>query len=449
MRSIFLFALIFGFIFFIGTATAAAQTDDNREPFKLKTVKIARNTPPKTVNKPRDVKRKADLSAQKKSTTAAKPPKAPAVKNSDLDVIIQTGAVVTMTRIGSPAAKRTQKAGNNGKAEFTNLTPGRYNISATLKDFVEQESEISIGARESSEIDFSLEPIKYQLNIKTNVSEGEVRYAPAKLLGRNPDNTLKLEPEGNYCIVQIRDGLATIKGLTRDYYTIDVRPSPKSPEYEPLLAAIEPDDIVDEEDEQNVEVNQITLPTKISNQQFSSAWTSDEWQLTTPGWSLRNRLSTESLSGVALPRDDRYRYYTDFEMSAYVKSLDNKTVGFALRAIDANNYYLIEIGGTRAADRLIMKGYVVKNGVPSLLNSYNIESFERIIKARESFRVIIRGKGNVFKVFIENDRGEPLPVGDVMDNFGNFIKGAIGIAERNNSNFEVNSFVVCRSGCSQ
>ena len=302
-RNIFLSALILSCNLFLGASDAAAQIDDNRQPFRLKSTRIARANPSKPPRRRTvEVKRKADLSAQKR-ITASRTPKAPAVKTSDIDILIQPDAKVVMTLQGRKAAPITRTASKAGKAEFNNLQPGKYKISATLENYIEQESQLTINPRESSELDFSLEPVKYQLNIKTNVADGEVRYAPAKFLGKNADGSLKLEAEGNYCIVKIRDSLAKIDGLKKGYYTIDVFPSANAPEYESVSAAIEPDDIVDEEDETNIEVNEINLAYKISTQIFdASAWTNNDWQLPTD-WSLKNMLSTNGISGVALPRN--------------------------------------------------------------------------------------------------------------------------------------------------
>lgn len=444
-KSISLTALICGCIMLFSADTATGQPIE-REPLRIKSTVVSAGTRPAIPRKP-VVRRTANVSALLKKAEP-KRTRTVADKTTDLEIKTEPNAVVILTALNRRGATPIRQIARNGIAEFNNLLPGSYKISAALNEFIEQESEVNIPAQDSLTLSFPLEPIKYQLNFETNISEGEVRYAPARLVGKNPDGSLKLEPEGNYCIVQIRNKKASIKGLTKDYYTIDVNPGAAAIEFEPLQAVIEPDDIVDEEDTEteDLKIIDIKLEEKISTQTFASAWTTGDWELTS-GWTVRNKLSTGGVSGIALPRNPLYRYYTNFELISDVISLDGKNVSFALRAIDARNYYLVEIAGANAAEPLLVKGYVVKNGVAAPIYSNNISHFESNIRARKSFRVIIRGRGNTFEVFIEDNRGTPQPLGNIIDSFGNFKKGAIGIAERGNSNFEVGFFTVCPAAC--
>ena len=447
-KGIFLIALIVGCIVLFGVSVASAQPIDNRQPLEEKSTFGPIKTPGPPPKPPKK-KKTFDSSALLKKV----PPKrlkAPTVKTSDLAIMTEPKAIVTMTLQGRKAVPIKKTAANNGTAEFDDLQPGRYKISAALTEFVEQESEVTIGARDSVSLNFPLEPIKYQLNIETNIPDGEVRYAPARLVGKKPDNSLDLVEEGNSCIVKIKNKKATITGLRKKYYKIDIRPSPTALEYEPVLAAIEPKNIVDEEDEaaEDLQSYIINLETKLSDQTFGTAWVSDDWEMPA-GWRLKNKMSTGGASGVALPRNPLYRYYIDFEMKSGIISLDGKTVGFALRAVDAYNYYLVEISLDKAIDRYRAKGYAVKNGVPISIGSRDIPYLALDIKAKKQFNVIIKGKGNTFMIFIEDNKGVPQPVGGITDSFKTFKKGAVGIAERNSSNFEVVFFTVCPSACLQ
>lgn len=441
-------ALIFGWVVLFSTLDAAAQSIEDRELLVVKAAAVKTVGTKAAARRPPPKKRTADSSLLVKS--APKRPKVPADRTSDLTIETEPNATVVMTLQpsgrGAKPTKR-QEIAVNGKAVFDNLNPGKYTLSAEKENFVEQETELTIEPQRTATLNYPLEAIQYQLNIETNVSDGEVRYAPAEKIGENSDGTVKLKPEGNYCIVQIKDSKAKITGLSKDYYTIDINPSKTDLRYEPVKAAITPNLIVDEADETDgLKFVSINLGVKISETEFNTTWSGNEWKLP-PGWKMEDKMSTLGLNGVALPQDDQYRYYTDFEMRSTARSLDGKSVSYALRAVDENNYYLVRIGGKKAAEPYRLIFYVVKDGgIKQQLNSFDISAFDSVIDDKKSFSVIVKGKGNTFNISIER-KGTPLPVGDVTDSFENFKKGAVGIAGINNSNFEVGLFLVCPKSC--
>lgn len=444
-RGIFLTALIFGCVALFLAVDAQAQPIEDREPLRLKST--VRTTGTKRTRRPPPKKRTSDSSLLVRR--ARKTPRVVTDKTSDLTIETTEGATVVMAlqrgRLKPLEIKRTAV---NGKAVFENLNPGKYVLTAERENYVEQETELTVNPQETATLNFPLEPIRYQLNIETNIPDGEVRYAPAERIGVNPDGSVKLQPSGDYCIVQIKNKQAKITGLSKDYYTIDVNPSQSALEYEPLKATITPDLIVDEEDEtEGIQYIDIDLEIKVSNQTFTTAWSGRDWEMP-PGWRLEDKMVTAGINGVALPNDP-YRHYTNFEMRSTVRSLDGKTVGFAVRALNKNNYYLIQVGGNRAVNRYMLTAFTVKNGVPTQLRSIDISAFDSVIDDRKWFTVIIRGEGNTFRIFIENRRGERQPVGDVTDPYENYKKGAVGVAEINNSNFEVGAFTVCPNSCGQ
>jgi hypothetical protein len=132
-----------------------------------------------------------------------------------------------------------------------------------------------------------------------------------------------------------------------------------------------------------------------------------------------------------------------------VRLSDGDTVGFLLRYVNAQNYYLVEISGAKAEERHVIKGYIVKNDKKEQFFSLSIENFAKIL-AEKNFRVIIKGKKNVFEVFIEDvaNGGSPIRVGIFPDQYNSFRKGAVGIAGSKDSNFEVGGFTVCAQKCS-
>lgn len=122
---------------------------------------------------------------------------------------------------------------------------------------------------------------------------------------------------------------------------------------------------------------------------------------------------------------------------------DGNSVGFVLRAVNSQNYYSLYISGAKAPEPLYATGYVVRDGKSTLLFSNPITNFAKTIKAKQPFRVIIKGNNNTFKIFIEDvDTGNPNPVGDMVDRDNNFRKGAIGIIGRENADSVIGNFTV-------
>ncbi len=377
------------------------------------------------------------------------------VKTNDLVVFSEPGAKILLeglVRGVKPATKGIPKDNSRDKTVvFENLRAGKYKVTASLDGYKTQETEVTIVPQKNNiGINLDLEPYTYKLNLETNVTEGEVRFAPAQFLGTNPDGSLKTIETGGYCIVPIKNKKAIIDDLQKGYYNIDIRPS--AVEYEPVLTAINvPTEIPDEKDAESNELQSYSfdLQKKISTGTFSSAWINDEWVLP-PGWKLQDRqMKTAGIAGIALPRNEQYRYYTNFEMISDVILKDGKTIGFALRAVDPQNFYLIQISGANAPERFLASGYVIKNNKssPSLFSN-PIDHFSKTIQARKSFRVIIKGENNTFKIYIEDSQnGDRLEVGNMIDRDNNFRKGAVGIVGRENSASEVGLFTVCASSC--
>ncbi len=430
----------FAALFWVNALTVKAQ-DFSRSSI----TSVATNTPKKGGKKAAKTQR---VVVQIKTIT-----KSVKVKTSNLTVSTQFNADVLIEPLAAKGTKsftikankkdilsNTEETVEKATVEFENLVPGNYKIISSLDGFDTQEAEVLVPKEKTIGISLDLEPIKYQLVIKTNVSDGEVRYAPAELQGIDSNGLLSTKETGGYCIAPIKNGIAQIQELRKGYYNIDIRPSPMAIEYQPVLTAVN----VPNEAEESY---QIPLEKKISTETFATAWSASDWNLPT-GWRLDKAMKISNAAGIALPRSDQYRYYTDFEMVSDVKSNDGDAIGFVMRAVDAQNYYLIQIFGAKAAEPFVAKGYIVKNGKAEQIFSNPIEHFATTIKAGKSFRVIIRGKDNKFEVFIEDsETADVKPLGNIIDRDNNFRKGAVGIASLGNANFQVNSFTVCASLC--
>lgn len=367
-------------------------------------------------------------------------------RTSNLTVTTEPGATVFLESVNS-RKKRIDKqiAGKEGAIVFDDLPAATYKIKVEKNGFeTKKQDEVKIPSQQTVAINMDINPITSNLTIKTNVGEGEVRYASGVLKETKPDGSVILEEKTGSCIVPIINNKAVIKGLKTGYYNIDIRPSRQNIEYDPKLTAV---NVSNETTDADVEV---ILEKKISEGIFNTAWASDDWAKP-PGWkSMVNKMmKTEGLPGIALPSNEDYRYYTDFEMKSDVRLLNADTIGFVVRALNDKNYYLFQFSGAKAETPHVFKSYIVEDGKERQLDpSQSITGFDQTL-AKGNFRVIIKAKNNFFEVFIEDIRnaGIPKPVGKFTDENETFKKGAVGIAARKNGNFDVLSFTVCPRAC--
>jgi hypothetical protein len=113
-----------------------------------------------------------------------------------------------------------------------------------------------------------------------------------------------------------------------------------------------------------------------------------------------------------------------------------------LRALDDQNYYLIRITGSAAADPYFLTGYIVKNGkVAETLVPTSIKAYAATFADRKYFNLSITAKGNVFKVALEDvDTGRSFIIGIIEDQNNTFPIGAVGIGTSDASRYDVNLF---------
>jgi hypothetical protein len=368
-----------------------------------------------------------------------------------LTVTTEPGAMVSFIKKGSPSAKRDIAADPKGFAIFNDIKPGVYTVSATKDGFETAEAEsVTIVPQRAQGLAMDLKAITYRLRIQTNVTGGDVLFAPAIETGKDAKGNILSRQLGNYCVVPIKaDGLAEITDLKKGYYDIDIRPS--ALEFEPKGTGINlPDDLDQDEDSAAaLRTFNINLDKKISTEEFTTVWTPADWNMPS-SWSL-DRVMKVKADGIALPRNERYLYYTNFEMVSNVKLRGSGSFGFVFRAVDPKNYYLLEISGTQADVPNTARLFAVINGVPKYLNAASTLPFRKTLESPDGFRVIVRsddGGDTGFSVFIEDSNtGEPHGVGDLKDQNNTFRKGAVGIAGSPKADFEVNYFRVCTPRC--
>jgi predicted RNA-binding protein with TRAM domain len=375
------------------------------------------------------------------------------ISPTGLSITTLPNADITLESIArAKTIKKQDKAGANGVLTFEDLAAGKYKLSASLESYQTQESEIIIIPQKIATIPINLKRVTHEFSIQTNVEKGEVRFAPVKVLGQNPDGTLKVEETGGYCVAAIKGQKATIKELPEGTYNIDVR-APDNPEYEQKLAVIKiPEDIPETKanDPNENELFKIDLENKLSTGTFNQFNNQEVWELPEK-WKIDTKGIKANGTGVALLKERSFRYYKDFEMQSSVRLLNNSSVGFVVRAKDENNYYLIQLTGADSKEPYLVSGFIVKDGKVTervLGNPIKFGNLEKTFSNQKPFTVIIKGHGNVFEVFVEDTAtGNTLPLGNALFKDNNFPIGAVGLMGIEKSSFEVDSFTICNEVC--
>lgn len=339
--------------------------------------------------------------------------------------------------------KQIKNTDSEGILNLENVPFGRYVLTVSLKGFVTEESEIEIKPAQLVTVPVNLAPITYDISIKTNVSNGELRYAPIqKKIGTANRNI------GGYCMIPIKDGSATILRMQEGDYNLEIRPD--DVEYQTVSKEISVSEEALSKKEDAAQKNEIFIELKrtVSTEDFIANWKADEWRLPA-NWKIENKRMQVNNSGNALPqiallKNERFNYYKDFELKTNVRSLDNKSVGFVLRAKDDKNYYLIQITGSAAAEPYYLTGYIVKNGkIAETLVPANIKAYAQTINDQKYFNLAISAKGNIFKVTLEDiETGRSYVIGIIEDQNNTFPIGAIGIGTKDSSRFDVNQFYI-------
>ena len=321
---------------------------------------------------------------------------------------------------------------------FNNLKPGTYRVAAELDGYTDAEKEVTVVANRPASVTLELRPVTYNVNIVANINKGEVRYAP--VVGHKDPTTgeIKYTPTGETRLAQVQNGRVTLPNLRTGTYGLDIRSDEVG--YQTLLDTI----TLPGKTDYDVKLNKL-----LSSKTFSATWTNLEgWDAPT-GWAVETRKLVVRGPGVALPKDESFRYYSDFQISSDVKMLNGVAASFVLRAQDKQNYYLIQLTGARADEPYVLRGFLVKNGVPQRIGApIPIDAFASTLKDNQFFNVSIKATDNNFNVSItDSQTGDLLPLGILSDNNRNFRVGAAGIAARDTEQNEIGRFIVCTPEC--
>jgi hypothetical protein len=327
-----------------------------------------------------------------------------------------------LTRGGGVAeeSKNTIPAGERSII-LNGLRPGRYRVVAELAGHKPADSVLLVKAGKDDKVDLNLVPITYNVTVRLNASSGKLNYAKGGEVPRS---------------VNFQNNQAILSGLTGGDYTITVIPDDAS--YVQKNTALKV----------SAESNDVEIKLeKMESKAFLGAAASD-WAL--PGsWSFSSGKVIVNGSGIALPSDSSYRYYTDFQLSTDVRMKNGVAASFVVRGMDAQNYYLVQITGPNADEPYILRGYLVRNGSAQRFGrSFPISQFSETLKPGKYFHVVLTMTGSEISVKVQDsETGDLLELGRLPDPSNTFRIGAVGIAARSNEQNEVAQFSICVSNC--
>lgn len=315
---------------------------------------------------------------------------------------------------------------------FNKLKPGRYIVAAELEGYTEAEKEVTIVANKNIPVTLDLKPLTFTATFVTNVAEGNIRYAPAQLRGSDFVVT------GKTIYVPITNGRTLLTDLKPGLYVADILA--KDPGYQEERTSFTISDNASFE---------INLKKLESSKSFAASWVSLSGWDAPAGWSVNSRKLIINGAGVALPTDESYRYYKDFEISSDVKMVNGVAASFVVRAQDRRNYYLIQLTGAKADEPFVLRAFLVKNGTAQRLGApVPIDVFSNALAAGQFFHITMKMRDNSINVSItDSQTGQNLPLGIITDPSRTYPIGAVGLGARDTEQNEVGSFAICTPEC--
>jgi hypothetical protein len=322
---------------------------------------------------------------------------------------------------------------------FDKLRPGSYHVSATRGDeYDDDETDVTIRPRAPASVTLNLPPVTYTVTFTTNVTTGEIRYAPG-VERQDPVKGTVIVPTGTTSIAFIQNKQAVIRNLKPGLYGVDI--VTKDINYETLSRSIKVDS--DETYEVKLENNTSTGTLSANGEEFKRNWeVAPNWNAASAGLQVRG-------NGVAFPRNDNYRHYADFEVQSDIRIRNGVGASFVVHAKDAQNYYLVQLTGARADERYMLRGFIIKDGrrFSSFGEPQSIGLFSSTLNSSQPFTVTLRMRDKRLEVWLtDNETGQSQPAGALTDPNLVYPKGAVGIAGSDNEEFDVVSFILCK-GC--
>ena len=310
---------------------------------------------------------------------------------------------------------------------FNDLKPGLYRVAGTLPGYHEAEKDIQITANKSDSLTLDFLPILYSVVINTNVTAGELMYAPEG------------QPLSNLATIQNK---SVQLDLPAGKYDVGIRAAEFG--YETLRASFS---LTGDKTVLNMPLRKIVMTTD----PLSPSWTKAEmqtWEMP-PAWQPDSRKNLVVKGpGVALP-PEQFRYYQDFKLSSSAKMLNGVALSYALRAADSRNYYLLQLTGEKSDEPYTLRLFLVKNGAEQRLRAIPISRMgAKAMGSGQFFSVSIKMIDFAITVEIEDsETGAPYTLGVLTDPAKHFPVGAVGIAGRANEENVIGRFVVCTGKC--
>ena len=347
-----------------------------------------------------------------------------------LSVAAESGAnllVEPIKRIRGAEGQRGVVPADEGLFIFNDLKPGAYSVKGTLAGCYPFETKVTIEKSKNKPLTVKFEPIRFTATISTNVSTGELKYAPE---GQPLTNVASIQNN------RVQLNLAVGK------YTIELIPGEFG--YESRRETIN----VDHDQTFDFALKRIVMSTAT----LSPTWTSTElqaWEMPA-GWQADSKRNLWVKGrGVALPREARNRYYQNFRLESNVKMTNGVAISFALRARDAQNYYLLQLTGGNSDEPYVVRLFAVKDGVQRRLGAVPISrSSAGAMASGQFFNVSIKMIDYDITINVaDSQTGAPFTLGVLTDPDHNFAVGAVGIAAPDNEENVIERFVVCTDKC--
>jgi hypothetical protein len=351
----------------------------------------------------------------------------------------QPNVTIYVEPVGGGEPLKGEVGANERQFVFNRLKPGRYTVYAEGQGYTDSEEEtVTVRANQTSPVTLKLDPVTFNasFSIKDNegalVREGNIRYAPAVLQGNEYVRT------GKTSYQEFSNGNVTLAALSPGLYIADI--VVKEAGYAPEKTTFTVKD--------NATFN-VTLKRLETRSNFSASWGSlSAWEAP-QGWRTESSKLVVGAPGVALPKDDAVRFYTNFELRSNVRMINGVAASFVARAMDARNYYLVQLTGASADEPYMLRGFVVKDGkVVQQLGSAPINSFASTLQTGKFFAVKMKMQDNQIRVWItDSQTGDLLTLGILTDPYRTYSIGAVGIAVRDREQTEVADFTVCYKEC--
>lgn len=345
------------------------------------------------------------------------------VKATSVTVVAEPNAFVTLTPLKRPANSKAETVSPDKKTvTFYDLPPGTYLVRAELDGHRPDEETFTVTPHRAHDVELRLPVITYDVTLTVNVESGRVMYGKAG---------------GERVVADIKSGVAVLPGLEPGSYA--VRVEAEGDAYEPLDTSIKVTP-------QNTKIP-LTLKHIVTTREFAGRSTGD-WRLP-DSWRVDSLKLTVAGRGLALPSNEDFHHYKDFQLSTNARMVNGVAVSLALRVRDPKSYYLIQLTGPNAEERYVVRGFIVKDGAEQPLGGASpIGHLAETIKPGKDFHLLLTMKGNVISISVEDsETGETLPVGVLSDSSNTFRIGAVGVAARGSEQFELESFTVCTPIC--